>query len=218
MKTIVASWDRHRIKDTIRTKMGGNPLAYPHAFRSPEAPRELTEVFAASGSNQEFFDKLEELGLMSTFQTFFDNYATHSLSYEFGYLESLNGLALAIFTGDHSLGADFRVEQANFGQGPRPTLLFHATTSEELLDKILPMGTDSWRLIKTATGQFVLQADTGGTSEWFVIETLDRRVAREVSHLTEGEAQLRAMHLGVSSRGILGAEVEDSRALMGGAA
>lgn len=170
MKNIVASWDRHRARDVIRTRMGANPLAFPHAFSATLTPRELSEVFAAAGTNQEFFSELERKELMSAYLTFIDRYAEHSMPYEFGYLESLNDMALALFAGEFAFGADFKVEQANFGQGTRPTLKFHAKSSEELLERILPRGADAWRLIKTATGQFVLQADAGGYSDWFVIE------------------------------------------------
>lgn len=217
MKTIVASWDRNRVTDAVRTKMGAMPLDYPSAFSSLDAPPELSQVYDAAGTNQEFFDKLEEQELMSTFQAFIDSFATQAMQVEFAWMDTLNDLSLAVFTGDQSLGSEFVVEQANFGQGLKSTLLFRAVCGEELIDRILPLGSDSWKLMKTADEQFVLQADNGGSSDWFVIETLNRKARGEVEAMSDAENQQRAKELGVSSDQLVEAIANHYRALLGGA-
>ena len=218
MKTIVASWDRNRVIDAVRTKIGHQPLAFPSAFSSLDAPPELVEVFDASGTdNRAFFDTLEERELLSTFQAFIDSFATQAMQVEFAWMDTLNDLSLAIFTGDQCLGGEFCVEQANFGQGPKPTLLFRALRAEELLDRILPLGSDAWKLMKTADEQFVLQADNDGSSDWYVIETVNRKARGEVAAMTDVEKQERAEQLGVPSDQLVEAIASHYRALLGGA-
>lgn len=217
MKNIVASWDRASVTDAVRTKMGHQPLDFPSAFSSLETPPELSQVYETSGTNLQFFDKLEERELMSTFQAFIDSFAPVALQVEFAWMDTLNALSLAVFTGDQSLGGEFWVEQANFGQGPKPTLLFRAVRAEELLDRILPLGADSWKLLKTADEQFVLQADNDGRSDWFVIETLDRKARVEVEAMSEAEQTERAQELGVAADRLVEAVAARYRTLMGGA-
>jgi hypothetical protein len=217
MKTIVASWDRNRVTDAVRTKMGAMPLDYPTAFSSLDVPPELTQVYDTSGTNEEFFDKLGEQELMSTFRAFIDSFATQAMQVEFAWMDTLNDLSLAVFAGDQSLGGEFVVEQANFGQGLKSTLLFCAVRAEEFLDRILPLGSDSWKLMKTADEQFVLQADNDGSSDWFVIETLDRKARGEVEAMTAAESQQRAKELSVTSDRLAAAIADHYRLLLGGA-
>lgn len=191
---IVANWNLKQVQQSIIANLTQKPAEHPSAFNSYLAPQDLNLVSKISQTNEEFLATVTEFQLGEMLDRYATEYSTIDQdSYEFSFFDFVNDCNKALY--EEQVGpVTFHIIKANRGLlTTEVTMCFTTSHAEDLLDKLSVSYASNITLTRHREGVWTLKVD----KDFFVIEDVKSKVAKDLSRMSEFEKESLACKIGV---------------------